>query len=204
MQEESQIQKSETQQILVEIGKLKQEWQKFNLQHSTQELEVSQQLQQAIKNLQALITQWEQEHVLLAPIAGEISYHDFWHQDQYVKQGQILVSITPLNAQPVIARLKVPAHNFGKVSVGQKVRINLENYPYQEFGSLEGKVLSISSLPIQSYYQVIVDFPQGLLTQYGRTIPLQQNMEGEAEIVTQNRRLLERFFDRLKGSEFLI
>ncbi|MFP4090627.1 MAG: hypothetical protein ACLFT3_09995 [Cyclobacteriaceae bacterium] len=39
---------------------------------------------------------------------------------------------------------------------------------------------------------VVVSFSNGLLRQYGKMIPFRQNLQGEAEIITKNRKLLER------------
>ncbi|MDR0505267.1 MAG: hypothetical protein LBH32_00395 [Dysgonamonadaceae bacterium] len=38
----------------------------------------------------------------------------------------------------------LPASGAGKVKIGDKVAIKLENYPYKEFGYIEGKVKSLS------------------------------------------------------------
>jgi hypothetical protein len=95
--------------------------------------------------------------------------------------------------------MKVPIQNSGKVAKGQEVRIYLENYPFQEFGTLQGSVSSISSLPKQGYYYVTIDFPKGLLSSNSRQLPFQQNMQGQAEVITKKRRLVERVFDSLRA-----
>ncbi len=92
--------------------------------------------------------------------------------------------------------------NFGKVKVGQKVQVYLDNYPYEEHGTLAAKVEDFSELPQQGYYRVIISFPQGLKTQYGKMISAQQHLQGQADIITEERRLLERLFDKLKAETF--
>ena len=76
----------------------------------------------------------------------------------------------------------------------------LDNYPYAEYGALTGTVESISSLPKQGQYHLTITFPEGLVTQYGQTIPFQQQLQGTAEIITEDLRLLERLFYRLRAS----
>ena len=100
----------------------------------------------------------------------------------------------------MVGRLRVPVRNFGKVAAGQSVEIYLENYPPEEYGTLRGTVRTLSSLPKQGYYLVTVDFPEGLTTQYGKAIPFAQQLLGQAEIITAELRLLERFFYRLRAA----
>ena len=47
---------------------------------------------------------------------------------------------------PVNAQIIIPSHGAGKVYEGQEVIIKLDDYPYLEYGSIEGKVTSISTL----------------------------------------------------------
>lgn len=71
----------------------------------------------------------------------------------------------------------VPAQNFGKVKIGQKVQVYLDNYPYEEFGVLSAIVEDFSTLPQQRFYRVVISFPNGLNTQYGKEVPTQQNLK---------------------------
>ena len=80
--------------------------------------------------------------------------------------------------QQVLAQLRVPVRNFGKVAIGQSVHIYLDNFPHQEYGTISGTVRSLSALPKQGYYRVTVAFPNGLTTQYGKEIPFTQQLSG--------------------------
>lgn len=110
------------------------------------------------------------------------------------------MSVVPEEEQAVVGQLKVPVRNFGKVAVGQRVHIYLDNFPHQEYGALRGTVRSLSALPKQGYYRVSVAFPDGLTTQYGKQIPFTQQLSGRAEIITEELRLLERLFYRLRAT----
>ena len=84
----------------------------------------------------------------------------------------------------------------GKVMVGQKVNIKLDNYPHLEFGILQGKITNMSLVPVSTgegnFYTAEVRLNQGLVTNYQRTLPFSQEMQGNAEIITDDRRLLMR------------
>lgn len=72
--------------------------------------------------------------------------------------------------------------------------LKLDDYPYQEFGMLEGKVQSVlPSLNIR-YYRVVVSLPKGLQSTYRHQFFCRSEMAGTAEIVTADLRLIERAF----------
>ena len=152
----------------------------------------------AVDQLQSRIAQWEARYLLVAPRSGQVSFSDFWSEQQFVRAGQTVMSVVPnLNKETeeqVLAQLRGPTCNFGRVAVGQSGRIYLDNFPHQEYGALRGTVRSLSALPKQEYYRVSVTFPNALITQYGRQIPFTQQLSGRAEIITKELRLLERFF----------
>jgi len=198
VQEAKEVLGTEVQQMQLAVTDLQREWQQLGLQHTEQGAEAIQNLESSVDNLAAQIKEWQKQHVLTAPVAGSVSFFDFWSQAQYVAQGQQVMSINPDTALAIIGKLKVAVHNFGKVTVGQKVQVYLDNYPYQQYGRIIGRVDNLSSLPKQGHYSVTISFPNGLVTQYNQQIPFQQYLQGRAEIITQERRLLERLFERLR------
>jgi HlyD family secretion protein len=99
----------------------------------------------------------------------------------------------------IIGKLNIPLSGSGKVKVGQKVNIRLTNYPYMEFGMLQGVIKSISLVPIDNTYIAEVEFPKGLTTNYGRQLELSQEMQGSAEIITADLRLIERIINPIKA-----
>ena len=115
---------------------------------------------------------------------------------QTIKQGEPIFSVLPKDNQ-VLAHLIVPPHGAGKIKKGQSVIIKLVSYPYQEFGKLIGKVKSISLIPSQNYYLIMVDLPNGLKSDNNQILSFSKNMVGTAEIITAKRSLLSRLFDKI-------
>lgn len=93
---------------------------------------------------------------------------------------------------------KVQLSGSGHIKTGQQVHIKLDNYPSAEHGMLEGTVETISLLPKEQNYLIRIKFSDGLRTTYGKTIDLKQEMVGQAEIVTRDVRLMERFFYQMR------
>ena len=60
---------------------------------------------------------------------NQISFLNIWSINQTVNQGDLVFTIIPDDNSSYIARLKTPAQNSGKMKIGQKVNIKLDNYP---------------------------------------------------------------------------
>ncbi|WP_420552644.1 HlyD family efflux transporter periplasmic adaptor subunit [Tenacibaculum aiptasiae] len=124
----------------------------------------------------------------------------FWNKNQTVKTGELIFIVVPTEGNSFIGKIKAPAANSGKIKKGQKVQIKLLNYPSDEFGELNGTVKSISLIPNEEgSYLIDVDLPQDLKTTYGKKIAFRQEMKGTANIVTEDLRLIERFFYQLRN-----
>jgi multidrug resistance efflux pump len=145
----------------------------------------------SVRNLRAKLDEWADRFFVIAPVSGRISFFDIWKQNQYISRDRILFSIHPEANSRYFGRLKMPVLNSGKVRVGQKVNIKLKNYPFEEFGILTGKVKSVTSVVNEDYYYAEVTLDNGLHTSYNKQVK-PQNLVGEAEIITDDLRLLER------------
>lgn len=69
----------------------------------------------------------------------------------------------------------------------------------KEFGIIEGKVEYISLTPSKERnYYVYITLPKGLKTSYGKDIIFNKEMTGRADIITEDMRLIERFFYQIR------
>ncbi|MBS0030371.1 HlyD family secretion protein [Chitinophaga sp. 22321] len=154
---------------------------------------------QLFEQLRKSLNAWEQNYLLTSAAAGVVSFQQFLGKNQFVKTGDILLSVMPDDKDILIGRLRVPATNSGKVKEGQKVLLKLDNYPYQEFGIVEGRVKNIANAPDKDgNYYVNVILPNGLQTSFHKNLPFDKELKGNADIVTQDLRLIERFFFQLR------
>ena len=162
----------------------------------------------AYDDLKDNIISWELRYVFKSPINGVLEFSKFWTDHQFIESGVQAFTIIP-KENKIIGQVHLPAQGAGKVKVGQTVVIKLDNYPFEEYGSVKGKVASISSttniLKTSNQnevdtYLVEVDLPHALLTNYGSKLDFKYELKGSADIISNNRNLLERFFDNLKYS----
>lgn len=166
--------------------------QKDTTNYSSQTLQLLEQLRKSLK-------QWEQTFLVTSSTNGVVSFQQFWGENQFVKTGDALLSILPTNKEGVVGRMSIPSTNSGKVIPGLKVLIKLDNYQYQEFGIVEGKVQNVSSSPDKDgNYYVDILLPKGLKTSYNKELPFDKELKGNAEIVTKDLRLIERFFYQMR------
>lgn len=147
------------------------------------------------EQLLADINIWREEFVFESPIDGVVSFNDVWKENQSISVGNIFATIIPSKEVYIIGKLKVGSDRFGEVAVGQDVIVKLNGYPYMEYGVLYGKVSAISEMPEvldgKIYYNIDVDFGSSLVTNYKKQLPLIQYMDGSAEIITKEKRLLD-------------
>lgn len=154
---------------------------------------------QAFYQLKNEIKNWDLNYVLRSSIKGKVSYLQLWAENQTVTSGDDVFAVIPSVESGFVGKLKAPSQNSGKIKAGQKVNIRLANYPDREFGILEGKVRSISLTPDKEGNLLIdVSIVNGLTTSYNKKINFQQEMMGSADIVTQDLRLIQRFFYQFK------
>ena len=183
------------------ILQLKQELIELDIQKHSEESVYKHTISQIIQQMNAKIAQWEEMYVIVSPSDGTVSLQKVWSRGQHVSDGDIIASIVPLYENKLIGRLTVPSSGFGKVQKGQTVIVKLNGFPYMEFGVLKGKVTQISAVPQQINtsqgktieYTVDITFPNGLVSTYGKTFPMVQQMDGTAEIITEDKLLIEQF-----------
>ncbi len=173
---------------------------KSNIQGTEFENTYKQQLDKAYQTLSNDLLQWEQQYLLKSPIAGKVTVFDIWNQYQNVTIGETLFTVVPHDLEGIVGRVALPIRNSGKVKVGQTVIIKLANYPFEEWGSLTGEIKSISEVPKQgeeALYTLFVEL-DSLTTSFGKQIDFKQEMQGTAEIVTEELTILQRVFYQLR------
>ena len=122
---------------------LEQELANLAIQRDEDLVEFDRSIRQAEQILINEIDLWLEQYAFIAPRDGIVSLHNIWGPGQRVIAGEIIASVSPNEEKNLIGRIKVPSSGFGKVKVGQDVKIKLNGFPYMEFGIIEGSVASI-------------------------------------------------------------
>ena len=152
---------------------------------------------QSLNTLKSQVADWKKKYLLVAPIAGKVSFATFIQENQELKPGQLICYINPGNSS-YYAEALVPQYNFGKIKTGQEVLLKLPAYPWQEFGSIKGKIEFINTVPTDSGFLAKISFPNGLITNYKKSIQYRSGLAIQAEDYYRQSRLTERFINTLR------
>ncbi len=170
--------------------------QKSNLGHAEEETLINSELDifEAVKNTELSLENWIKTHVILSPIKGKLKYLQSINVNQTVLANRPLFSVIPEEEGDFICTLRVPVLNSGKVKIRQMVNISLDGFNPSEFGFLKAIITDISNVPNDNYFQASAKLKNGLTTTHGKKIEYLKNLSGSAQIITEDLRLVERFF----------
>ena len=154
-------------------------------------------IKEAYEALESGIYSWKDRFLLQTPFDGKVSLSKFWTDNQFITQGEELLVVIP-DQEEIIGRLQLAIVGSGKVAAGQTVNIKLDNYPSNDYGMIIGEVEKISSVAREGSYSVLIKIPQDMVSTYGKEIPFKQEMLGQANIITEDKKLFQRIFNQLR------
>ncbi|WP_298337042.1 HlyD family efflux transporter periplasmic adaptor subunit [uncultured Erythrobacter sp.] len=153
---------------------------------------------------QAAGNEGARSYALTAPITGTVTALTMRSGQRVNPQSQ-LMAIVPEGAT-LRAELNVPSQAIGFVKEGQEVRLAIDAFPYQRFGTVIGKVRTVATSALGqqvgngaviSVYPVVVELEETQVTAFGREEMLVPGMTLTARIVTENQSLIEWLFEPL-------
>jgi HlyD family secretion protein len=177
----------------IQMNELLKQLADTEVKKSEEHYRLEQEVMSAREVLHGQIKSWKENYLFISPTEGRICYIGFLENNNFVNATKEIFSIIPHEGK-IIARAQLPIVGAGKVKEGQLVNIRLDNYPFAEFGMLKGKVVHIADLPVEGKYQLILEIPQALITTQKKQLAFHQQLSGTTEIITEDLRLLERFF----------
>lgn len=160
------------------------------------------QIEQEIEGMEAErdILLSNQSFAVTIPIDGQVS-SIFARNGHEVRQGETLLRLLP-NDYDLQVELYVPSSAIGFVKEGFLVRMNIDAFPYQEFGNIEGVIEAITTtvlepnaaslaLPVQEpVFRATVTLFSDTIRVDGGLKPLQVGMALTGNIVLEERTLL--------------
>ena len=161
------------------------------LQHAGENRIHETELKNAVAQLMTALREWETDFLPTAPINGEIAFMQLWKEGQYVDADETMFVVVPNGKSEFVGKALLPMQGSGKVKTGQRAVIRLTGFPEQEYGGLEGKVVSISPVPDENGNYVM---EIQLAEMPGKQPPTIKVMNGTAEIIINEQSLLKRIF----------
>ncbi len=204
-QKEQQRNQLEQMQLLGAINEnnnqilaLKRQLAELDFNQTDQSINVETELATAYNSLVNQVNLWEDSYLVEAPIAGKLTYLAFIKNRTFVNAAEPIATVVPDSTSGKLnGEMYIPALGSGKVEEGQVVQISFDNYLKKEYGTVKGKVLSITPFTKDGNYMVRVDLENGLTTTFHKQLTFSHDMQGDAEIITQKKRLIERIFNEI-------
>ena len=186
----------------IQIAQLNESLLDMRQQDTEKSNDLRSRIQSLTAQLKAEIQVWELNYVLQSPIDGTVTFTGYWVENQNVQAGETVFNVVPCDSYEIVGKARLPIARSGKVKTGQRVNIRLQNFPENEYGILRGRVSNISLVPVQAgemvYYSVEISLTDKLITTYKKELPWLPNMQGQADIITEDISLLERFILPIK------
>lgn len=194
-QQTVQSQKELHVQNLITLNSLRKE--RLRLEHDERLKNVQQlaEIQIGIATLRNSFLMWEKNSAWIAPCSGKVLFNKSLQVHRFYKANEASIVIVP-EGSGYSALASIKTSGAGKVRVGQKVFIELIDFPKLEFGVLEGKVSNMTQIDKGGKYEVGVELKNQLKTTYGKNIPPKVQLKGIVKIITKDKRLLARFFEQ--------
>ncbi len=169
------------------------------------EHDISQQViifQQALQAMKSATDDWMKKFVLQSPVDGKVTFFIPLQENQLLRKGKLLGYVYIPDTK-YYAELNLPQSNFGKADTGLNVQLHFDAYPFEEYGSVNGKLNYISSLPSDSGFLATVRLDSGLYTTHKKVIQYKSRLNARAFVITKNTNLLMRlYYGIVKATSF--
>jgi membrane fusion protein len=155
-------------------------------------------INQQIKQIRA-----NSQFVVYAPVSGKIANRNVFTGAQ-VLHSRALITIVPAES-PLFAWLLIPSRAAGFATAGNQVRLMYDSFPYQQFGTQRGEIVSVSNSAIskleiaglhlldssEPVFIAKVRLAKDTVTAFGDERALQVDMLLTADIVLAKRSIFE-------------
>lgn len=154
-------------------------------------------------------TESETSHIVQASISGRVTALQARVGEQVF--GGIPLAIILPEDSTLIAEVYLPSRAIGFVKPGQRVKLQYDAFPYQKFGVAHGEInrvantaqlpqeIGVNSQTGEPLYRVGILLEAQTVEAYSKDVPLQAGMELSADIVLENRRLLEWLLEPIRS-----
>ncbi len=152
----------------------------------------------SLANIRNQILNWEETYEIQSTTNGKLTYLMPLSEHQFIEAGVPLFAVIPSDNQNYVGHMTVDRLGYGKIEIGQDVKIKFDNFPSNEYGQIIGTVKRVSLIPNEQQYNVEVALTNGLESTYHRKLTYTPEMTGQADIITEDLRILERIFNQFR------
>jgi hemolysin D len=143
-----------------------------------------------------------------SPANGTLSSLNIDNAGEFIQPGQTLAEVVP-EGTPLVLSALVPQAKAGLIKPGMTAQIKFDAFPYQTYGVMPGKVLSISpdakgNPETGSGYQVHIALEEDYVVHEQKPVQLHVGQTASADIIVSERKIIDVILDpirRLRSDE---
>ncbi|TKC08003.1 HlyD family efflux transporter periplasmic adaptor subunit [Pedobacter polaris] len=158
---------------------------------------ITEQQSNFVQALNKFITEtdaWVLRYILRSPSDGRLSYAGIIQENQNVMTNQEVFIVNPGNTD-YFGEVQIPQYNMGKIRLGERTLVKMRSYPFEQYGLIRGTLSHVSDVAYKdSVFLAKIQFDRFENKDPERKIILKNGMNADAEIITENSSLLQRFF----------
>ncbi len=200
---------------LQEIQRLQADLERQQAERARLKLEAEQKIQQLeldvtqmqgkideSKNLLASAEAKLTQTLLRAPVDGVVLAFNVENVGKVVQSGETIAEIAPHNSSLVLSAA-LPNREAGFVKKQMPVQVKFDAYAHQDYGTIPGKVVSISAdtkddEQLGDVYQVEVELERDHIVANQKPIKFKPGQTATADIIIRNRRIIDLLLDPIK------
>jgi hypothetical protein len=131
---------------------------------------------------------------IFSPIDGKLLQN--YKSGNWLSKNSIICAIIPDSIESYYIQALIPHKYFSAVRIGQIVHVELNGYPYSDYGFLKGLIDYISPISLdqkgRTYFNVNIDLPCKMITTLHKSIEYTPGMKGNASIILSEEPLIKR------------
>ncbi len=134
---------------------------------------------------------------LCSPVNGTVHGLASYTIGGVVTPAQPVVSVVP-EGTPLVIEAMALNKDIGFLKTGQDAEVKLDTFPFQKYGTIKGKIVSISPDAFEdeklgTAYKIKVELERLFINVGGRNVPVFPGMTASVEVKTGKRRIIEFF-----------
>tara|TARA_Y200000002_G_scaffold354219_1_gene334296 strand:- start:897 stop:2195 length:1299 start_codon:yes stop_codon:yes gene_type:complete len=171
----------------------------------TQSLTELSQVNLEIEDLDARIPLLEkrlERAFVTSPINGIVNRITYQSNEAYIKTGDVLLDIVPINDE-LIVEARIDPKDIAKIGVSDEVKISLTSFDPAKFGRIDGQVINISPDAVsnpetgEQFYSLKVSMLGSIKDKSGEKVTILPGMVATVEVLSGKRSILDYFWQPL-------
>ena len=150
-------------------------------------------LKNTLNKVKNSILAWENENLAKAVSEGTVLAKNTENRIP-INANEVLAFISPppVETPEYVIYLDIPTKHINYVKKEQNVRIKVNEYPFLEYGVIEGEIINIPDETANDYYRCEARLLQGINTNYGRKLSPKNRYNGVAQVSLKRENLLRK------------